>query len=63
MNNNTEIIFSDKTVTYDQFVTDLATRIALKIHQVEKVSLKSARPKRSRCLVGQMLNGGLGMVS
>ena len=36
MNNNTEIIFSDKTVSYDQFVTDLATRIALKIHQVEK---------------------------
>lgn len=45
MNNNTEIIFSDKTVTYDQFVTDLATRIALKIHQVEKGQLEISQAK------------------
>ena len=45
MNINTEIIFSDKTVTYDQFVTDLATRIALKIHQVEKGQLEISQAK------------------
>ena len=45
MNNNTEIIFSDKTVSYDQFVTDLATRIALKIHQVEKGQLEISQAK------------------
>lgn len=36
MDNNTECNFIDKTVTFDQFVNELATMIALRIHQVEK---------------------------
>ena len=35
MDNNTECNFIDKTVTFDQFVNELATMIALRIHQVE----------------------------
>ena len=45
MNKNTELILSDKTVTYDQFVTDLGTRIALKIHQVENGQLEISQAK------------------
>lgn len=40
MDNNTECHFIDKTVTFDQFVNELATMIALRIHQVEKGQLK-----------------------
>lgn len=40
MNNNTEITFMDKTVTFDLFVNELATKIALRIHQVEKGQLE-----------------------
>lgn len=39
MDNNTECHFIDKTVTFDQFVNELATMIALRIHQVEKGQL------------------------
>ena len=39
MDKNTECQFLDTTVTYDQFITDLATKIALKMHQVEKGQL------------------------
>lgn len=45
MSNNTELLFSDKTVTYEQFVNDLATSIALKIHQVEKGQLEISQAK------------------
>ena len=40
MDKNTECQFLDTTVTYDQFITDLATKIALKMHQVEKGQLE-----------------------
>lgn len=40
MDKNTECQFIDTTVTYDQFVNDLATKIALKMHQVEKGQLE-----------------------
>ena len=39
------MIFADKTVTYDQFVNELATKIALKIHQVEKGQLEISQAK------------------
>lgn len=58
MDNNTECHFIDKTVTFDQFVNELATMIALRIHQVEKASLKSAKQKRSKCMDVQMLKDG-----
>jgi hypothetical protein len=45
MDNNTEMIFADKTVTYDQFVNELAIKIALKIHQVEKGQLEISQAK------------------
>lgn len=40
MDNKTECQFFDKTVTYDQFVNELATKIAIKIHQVENGQLE-----------------------
>ena len=40
MDKNTECQFLDTTVTSDQFITDLATKIALKMHQVEKGQLE-----------------------
>ena len=40
MDKNTECQFLDTTGTYDQFITDLATKIALKMHQVEKGQLE-----------------------
>ena len=44
MDNNTECHFIDKTVTFDQFVNELATMIALRIHQVEKGQLEISQP-------------------
>ena len=40
MDNNTECFFSDRAVKYDQFLNELATRLALKMHQVEKGQLE-----------------------
>ena len=45
MDNNAEWQFVDQTVTYEQFVNELATRIALKIHQVEKGQLEISQAK------------------
>ena len=57
MDNNTECHFIDKTVTFDQFVNELATMIALRIHQVEKGQLerwiKSGKLKPSRISPGK----------
>ena len=47
MDNNTECHFIDKTVTFDQFVNELATMIALRIHQVEKGQLEISQAKAS----------------
>ena len=40
MDDNTTLQFSDKTVTFEQFVDMLATKVALRIHQVEKGQLE-----------------------
>lgn len=45
MNNNKEMIFMDKTVSYDQFVDELAIKIALKIHMVENGQLEISQSK------------------
>ena len=36
MDNNTEFVFQDASVTYDKFTSELATKIALKLYQIEK---------------------------
>ena len=40
MENTIEMIFADKSVTYDHFTSDLATKIALKMYQIEKGKLE-----------------------
>lgn len=40
MDDNTTLQFLDKTVTFDQFVDSLATKVALRMHQVEKGQLE-----------------------
>ena len=40
MDDNSEIQFIDKTVTFEQFVDALATKVALRMHQVEKGQLE-----------------------
>ncbi len=40
MEKNSELVFSDKSVPFDMFVNELATKIALRIHQVEKGQLE-----------------------
>lgn len=45
MDNNTELQFFDKSVTFEQFVNDLATRIALKMVQIEKGQLEISQAK------------------
>ena len=40
MDDNTTLQFIDKTVTFEQFVDALATKVALRIHQVEKGQLE-----------------------
>jgi hypothetical protein len=40
MDDNIVLRFTDQTVTFDQFVDMLATKVALRIHQVEKGQLE-----------------------
>ena len=40
MDENSVLQFIDKTVTFEQFVDALATKVALRIHQVEKGQLE-----------------------
>ena len=40
MDNNSLFLFTDKTVTFEQFVDKLATKVALRIHQIEKGQLE-----------------------
>jgi hypothetical protein len=40
MDDNSVLQFIDKTVTFEQFVDALATKVALRIHQVEKGQLE-----------------------
>ena len=48
MENITECVFADKSVTYEQFTEELATKIALKIYQVEKGQLEISQTKAYR---------------
>lgn len=45
MDKNTECHFFDKTITFEQFVDELALKIALKMHQVEKGQLEISQTK------------------
>lgn len=40
MDDNSVLQFIDKTVTFEQFVDALATKVALRMHQVEKGQLE-----------------------
>ena len=40
MDKNSLFLFTDKTVTFEQFVDMLATKVALRIHQIEKGQLE-----------------------
>ena len=40
MDNDSLFLFTDKTVTFEQFVDMLATKVALRIHQIEKGQLE-----------------------
>ena len=40
MDDNSEIHFADQTVTFDHFVNVLATKVALRMHQIEKGQLE-----------------------
>lgn len=48
-NNNPDFQFADINVTYEDFVEDLATKIALRIHLIEKDNLKSAKQELTSC--------------
>lgn len=48
MENITECVFADKSVTYEQFTEELATKIAFKIYQVEKGQLEISQTKAYR---------------
>ncbi len=45
MDKDKECHFIDQTVTLNQFVNELATMIALKIHQIEKGQLEISQAK------------------
>lgn len=45
MENTIEMIFADKSVNYDHFTSDLATKIALKMYQIEKGKLEISQSK------------------
>ncbi|MBQ9170741.1 MAG: hypothetical protein IJ148_08000 [Bacteroidaceae bacterium] len=40
MDDKSELHFADQTVTFDNFVDALATKVALRMHQVEKGQLE-----------------------
>ena len=48
MDDNKELLFSDTTVSYLQFVDDLATKIALRVHQIEKGQLEVSQAQAFR---------------
>lgn len=48
MEKNIEFVFSDKSVTYDHFTTDLATKIAVKMYQIEKGELEVSQSQAFR---------------
>lgn len=48
MDDNTVFQFTDLSVTFDQFVDTLATKVALRIHQVEKGQLEVSQAQAFR---------------
>ena len=48
MDDNTVFQFTDLSVTFDQFVDTLATKVALRIHQVEKGQLEVSQAEAFR---------------
>lgn len=42
---NLECLFADKSVTYEQFIDELATRLAVKIQQVENGEMEISKNK------------------
>ena len=48
MDDNTEMHFLDMNVTFGQFVDSLATKVALRIHQVEKGQLEISQAQAYR---------------
>ena len=45
MDEKTKLQIPDTNVTYEQFVEDLATKVALKMHQIEKGQLEVSQAK------------------
>ena len=45
MDNKTKLQIPDSNATYEQFVEELATKVALKIHQIEKGQLEVSQSK------------------
>ena len=62
MDDNREFHFLDTTVTFDQFIDSLATKVALRIHQVEKgqfeISQAQAYRMYGRADVERWVNSG-----
>ncbi len=48
MDDNSVLQFADLTVTFEQFVDLLATKVALRIHQVEKGQLEISQAQAYR---------------
>ena len=48
MDDNSTLQFIDRTVTFDQFVDSLATKVALRMHQVEKGQLEISQAQAYR---------------
>ena len=50
MDDNREFHFLDTTVTFDQFIDSLATKVALRIHQVEKGQFEISQAQAEKLL-------------
>ena len=48
MEKNKELLFADKSVTYTDFIRDLAPELAMKLHQIEKGQLEISQAQAFR---------------
>lgn len=48
MEKNQELLFADKSVTYKDFIRDLASELAMKLHQIEKGQLEISQAQAFR---------------
>ncbi|NCC10999.1 MAG: hypothetical protein EOM31_10965 [Bacteroidia bacterium] len=48
MDDNQVLVFQDSTVTYDQFTTDLAAKLAVKIYQIKKGEMEVSKAQAYR---------------